>query len=591
MNRWWLRLLSYARPYKAGVAAILVLSVAGAGVAVLLPWPLKLILDHILGDLPPPAWLQSLPLPESPEEQLLWLALASIALVALSELIKLVRLYMQTAVGFRMAHRLGGAVFEHLQYLSLGFHSNRSLGDLIRRTVKDATCVQELVMGVAVPVLIAMASLFFMGGVMWQLDPVLTVIAAAAAIPLAAGMLAFARPLTARAHAVEMQEGHIMTSVEHALSALPVIQGFGQERAESARFAGVASEALQTHLNLTRIQIGFVAATSAATAAGTAMILGVGGVRVLQDTLTLGGLVVFIWYLAALYAPLEALTLSSSGIYSAKARAQRVFQILDLDETVPDPEEPKTLENGRAQGHVRFEDVCFAYSREQPVLRGLSLEAQPGGSVALVGPTGAGKTTIARLLLRFCDPSSGRVCADGVDIRELRVADWRSQIGFVPQEPCLLPVSIRENIAYARPDATHEEIVAAAKAAKCHSFIEAMPEGYSTKIGEQGSTLSGGEKQRISIARALLHDAPILVLDEPTSSLDAETERGVVEALETLMKGRTSFVIAHRLSTIRDADKICFIEHGQIVEQGSFEALVAQRGRFWQYQQMHAREA
>jgi ATP-binding cassette, subfamily B, bacterial len=587
MRPWWLRLLAYARPHRWGVAAIVALSVAGAGVAVLQPWPLKLILDHVLGGMPYPEWATWAPLPDSPQAQLLWLALASVALVALGECIKLLRLYIQTAVGIRMAHDLGAAVFEHIQHLSLGFHGGRSLGDLIRRTVKDATCVQDLVMGVFVPFLIASANLLFMGWIMWRLDPLLTTIAVAAAIPLAAGIRLFARPLTARSYAQEVEEGRLMTSVERALAAVPVVQAFAQETTETDRFSGIAGGVVRAHLDLTRAQIGFTITTSAATAVGTACIMGLGGVRVLNDVLTLGGLVVFIWYLAALYAPLETLTLLSSGVYASKARAQRVFQILDLEDRIIDPERPNVIEGGRVRGHVQFEDIHFGYVQGEAVLRGLTLEAQPGESIALVGPTGAGKTTIARLLLRFHDPWSGRVRADGVDIRELALAPWRAQIAFVPQEPFLLPISIHDNIAYGRPDASADEIVAAAMAANCHKFIQALPEGYETVIGERGSTLSGGEKQRISIARALLRDAPILVLDEPTAALDAQTERGVVDALKTLMKGRTSFVIAHRLSTIRDADRICFVEHGRIVEQGAYADLQALRGRFWSYQQIH----
>jgi ATP-binding cassette subfamily B protein/subfamily B ATP-binding cassette protein MsbA len=335
----------------------------------------------------------------------------------------------------------------------------------------------------------------------------------------------------------------------------------------------------------TRIQIGFKLSVSSVSAVGTALILGVGGVVALRGSITAGELLIFISYLAALYAPMETLAYSSAGYAAAVARARRVFEVLDATEVVAErPGAPALVRGG---GAIALEGVRFGYAADRPVLRDVTLAVAPGEVVAVVGPTGAGKSTLVGLVPRFFDPWTGRVCVDGQDVRGVTLASVRAQVALVLQEPVLLPLTVAENIAYGRPGASAAEIEAAARAANAHEFITRLPEGYATVLAERGASLSGGQKQRLSIARALLKDAPILILDEPTSALDAETEGLLLDALGRLMKGRTTLIIAHRLTTIRTADRIVAMADGRVVEEGSHDALLARDGL---YARLHQRQ-
>ncbi len=311
-----------------------------------------------------------------------------------------------------------------------------------------------------------------------------------------------------------------------------------------------------------------------ATAVGTAAILWVGGQQVLNGSLSIGSLLVFLSYLNSLYGPVESLLYTPGTVQGVAGSARRVMEILEMEPEVRD--RPGAGPLPAARGHVSFEHVTFGYEPDRPVLHDVSLEALPGQVVALVGPTGAGKSTLVSLISRFFDPWKGRVTVDGHDLRDVQLKSLREQVALVLQEPFLFPLTIAENIAYGRPDAPREAIEAAARAANAHAFIERLPQGYDTVVGERGATLSGGERQRLSIARALLKDAPILILDEPTSALDAETEGLLLEALERLMEGRTTFIIAHRLSTIRKADRIVVLEAGRVVDAGTHTELLAQ---------------
>jgi ATP-binding cassette, subfamily B, bacterial len=317
--------------------------------------------------------------------------------------------------------------------------------------------------------------------------------------------------------------------------------------------------------------------TGLVTAVGTAVIMYVGAIYVLDGKLTVGTVLVFISYLASLYAPLNSISYTGATIQYGLSQADRVLEVLAIE---PDVEDGPDAHDVDVKGHILYEDVAFGYEPGRPVLNGVSLEARPGEVVAIVGPTGAGKTTLVNLLVRFFDPWTGRISIDGADLRDIRLRSLRTQVAMVLQDPFIFPMSVAENIAYGRPDASRAHIAAAAKAANADAFIERLPDGYDTVIGQKGATLSGGEKQRLSIARAFLRDAPILVLDEPTSALDANTEAMLLDALDRLMAGRVTFIIAHRLSTIRHADQILVVDSGRIVERGSHEELVAGRGLY-----------
>jgi len=366
-----------------------------------------------------------------------------------------------------------------------------------------------------------------------------------------------------------------MSLVQETLSAIPAVQAFTKEEHEHARFRSYANDALAAYERATSIDMWFKLVVGLVTALGTALIIWFGAKYALEGKVTVGSILVFLSYLASLYGPLNSITYTASTLQNTAASADRVIEILD---SPPNLRESPDAREALLRGHVRYETVTFGYEPNRPVLKGVSFEAGPGEVLAIVGPSGAGKTTLVNLLLRFFDPWSGRITVDDHDLRQIRVRSLRQQVAIVLQEPFIFPLTVAENIAYGRPEARRKEIIAAAVAANADDFIGRLPQGYETVIGERGATLSGGEKQRLSIARAFLKDAPILILDEPISALYARVESLLLDALDRLTKGRTTFIIAHRLSTIRNADRLLVIENGQIVEQGRPSELLAQDG-------------
>lgn len=596
MNRWWWRLARYGRPYWRTLTIVVLFMLVGVAMEALRPWPMKLIVDNVLTGEPLPntiAWLTLLPGADTQAGQLAWLALATVFVFLASRSADLASGYLQVGIGNRMAYDLGADLLDHLQRLSLSHTNKRSTGDLVRRVATDSRAVRDLVVGTLLPVSTAIASLVFMFFIMWQIDRALTLLAAAVAVPMVFVIQVFIRPMSNRLYQQQQLEGEIMTTAERVFTALPVVQIFDRSDVEDAQFRTVTDRSLAATMRSTRTQVSFTTSIGALTALGTAGIMVFGGFQVLGGTFSVGSLLVFLSYLASLYAPLETLAYLSSGYASAAAGARRVFEVLDEGERVKEAPNAVTLPvTGYTEhsGYVRLEQVTFGYEPDHSVLKDVSLEVAPGETVALVGVTGAGKTTLVSMILRFYDPWSGRVLVNGWDVRELSIASLRSQIAIVLQDPFLLPLSVAENIAYGRPDATHDEIEAAAVAANADEFIRLLPDGYDTVIGERGLTLSGGQRQRLSIARALLKDAPILILDEPTAALDAETETLVMEAIGRLIQGRTTFIIAHRLSTIRNADRIVVLDQGRVVEQGSHAELMTSSGRYRQFYDTQALE-
>jgi ATP-binding cassette subfamily B protein/subfamily B ATP-binding cassette protein MsbA len=413
---------------------------------------------------------------------------------------------------------------------------------------------------------------------MLRLDWSLTLLALSVCPVLFVAIARLNTRITDAAGQVRERESHVYAVVQRAMSSMRVIQAFTREEAEHGRFMTASEQSLLAGRRLYTLQTFYSAVVNGLIAVGTAGVVWVGARHVLDGTLSVGSLIVFVSYLASLYGPINGLFQTYGLAQSSRVGVQRVFDVLDVERDIADGH--RAFPAHGARGEVAWEDVSFEYSPGHAVIEHVTLRVQPGQKVAIVGPTGAGKSTLLSLLPRFYDPLAGRVLVDGVDARDYRLDSLRAQIAMVLQPPLVFPVGLRENIAFGRPHARLEEIVAAARLARIHESIERLPEGYDTVVGEQGATLSEGEKQRLTIARAILRGSPILILDEPTSALDGETEGLIMQGLERLTAGRTTFIIAHRLSTVRKADLIVVLGRGRIVEQGDFETLIDRGGAF-----------
>jgi ATP-binding cassette subfamily B protein/subfamily B ATP-binding cassette protein MsbA len=575
------RLLSYAAPYWRSWLTIVLVTLLSTAFSLLQPWPLKVLIDSVLGDvaMAPGAANAIAWLPGATTRQglLVWVVAAGLAFFVAGSIADVVLTVKWTRVGRRMVYDLARDLFARLQRRSLVFHRRHSVGDSISRIAGDSWAVHTVVDTLLFAPGHALFTIVAMVAVMARLDPWLTLLALGVTPFMGGSAWLFGKPIRRAARAKREIESRIQSHVQQTLGGIPLVQAFGREDLEQRRFQDNASAAIRAHQRSALIGSAYGLGSGLITTLGTAAVLWLAARRVLDGRLTVGTTMVFLAYLGTLQAQLAAF----SGIYAAMqgagASIDRVMEVLDSDESVQD--RPGAPPLPPVRGHVAIEDAVFGYD-DHSILESVTLEARPGETIAIVGHTGAGKSTLVSLIPRFFDVWTGRVLIDGHDVRDVQVRSVRDQVALVLQEPFLFPISVADNIAYARPGASRDEIVAAARAANAHRFIEKLPQGYATVLGEQGATLSGGERQRLSIARAILKDAPILILDEPTSALDAETEHALLEALERLMKGRTTFIIAHRLSTIRRATKIVVLDRGVIVEEGTHEVLLASGGPY-----------
>jgi ATP-binding cassette subfamily B protein len=561
------RLLAQARPYWPHLGALFGLGLITAPIALLVPVPLKIVVDSVLGTQPLPGplahWFSNWQ--HSPASTLTLAIGILLAVTLVAQVQSVFSTWLRAYIGEHLVLGFRSRLLEQGQRLSLSYHDTTGTADTVYRIQHDAPALQYVAVDGLIPFVTSGITLVAMVLVTARLDWQLALVAMAVSPIMFFLSRMYRRRMRGQSRAVKKLESSALQVVQEILGALRVVKAFGQERRETERFVGRGREGLRARLKLALIEGRFGVLVGLTTAAGTAAVLYVGVGHVRAGVLTLGELLIAMSYLAQLYAPLATISRKAAGLQSYLASAERAFTMLD---EVPDvPERPAARALPRANGVVEFRHVSFGYDEERRILHDVSFVVAPGTRVAVIGATGAGKTTLVNLLTRFYDPTAGAVLLDGVDLRDYRVTDLRRQFAVVLQHPVLFSTSIAENIAYGRPGAAEPDIIAAAVAAHAHEFISRLPRGYDTHVGELGQKLSGGERQRIALARAFLRDAPLLILDEPTSSVDLKTEGVILEALERLMRDRTVFLVTHRPKTWATCDLWLQLDRGRLVHR------------------------
>jgi len=543
----------------------------------LAPWPLKLIFDTVLAHHKVPGLLNGLVSGRSARLDVL--ALAMLVIAVLLGVFSYLSNRLVAIAGQRVVYDLRCDLFRHLEAQSLGFHQRRSTGDLMSRLSGDTQAIQNLTVN-AVPTFVNnVLTLVGMVVIMALVDWHFTVLALSV-IPLTAWAVRhYLKRIKAAERHARRFEGLANGAAQEVLTSLPVVQAFGTEEAEANRFATITREGLHASRRSVILQSEFTPLVTVVMTTATVLVIFFGSHSVISGHLTPGDLLVFSAYLRGMYTPVRQLAKLANIVGRAQAAAERVAEVLDTREEVP--ERPGARSARRLRGHLSFEGVGVSYDTGREVVTGVDLEILPGTRQALVGATGSGKSTLLRLVPRFLDPSSGVLRLDGIDVRELTLDSLRHQVALVPQEPYTFQASAWENIVYGAPVRTKDAAIAAARAAGVHPIIASLPEGFDTVVAERGATLSGGQRQCLAVARAMARDAPILLLDEPTTGLDAEAEATLVEALDRLAEGRTTMIVSHQLASIRQADRIAVLAGGHIAEVGTHEQLVRNRRGYW----------
>jgi len=558
------RMLEQARPYSLQFAALFALGLLASPIALLTPLPIKIVVDSVLGGRPLPRTLEALlPHGAAPITILTAPIVLLLVVAVLGQVQNLSSTLLRAYVGERVTLDIRARLVTQVQRLSLSYHDTRGAADSLYRIQYDAPAIQNVMVEGLVPFVAASVSVVTMIVVTARLDWPLAIVALGICPPLLLLSRFYRSRLRRQSRQVKKLESAALALAHETLGALRVVKAFGQEQRETNRFVDRSREGMMARLRLAFAEGRFGLFVALTAALGTAAVLLIGVRHVRSGTLTLGQLLLVLGYLGQLYDPLKTISRKAAGIQAYLASAERVFGVLDERPDVPERTNARPLE--RAEGAVAFHDVSFGYEPARSVLHDVSFELSPGARVAVVGTTGAGKTSLVSLLTRFYDPTAGAITLDGVDLRDYRLADLRNQFAIVLQEPVLFSTSIAENIAYGRPDASDTEIAEAVEAAGAHDFITRLPRGYATLVGERGMQLSGGERQRVALARAFLKDAPILILDEPTSSVDTRTEAIILAAMDRLMEGRTAFLITHRETALVTCDVRLHLERGRLV--------------------------
>ena len=578
------RTFRYFRPFlwpTIGATAAMVLAV---GLNLLTPWPLKYIIDGVLPSEDNAAAMQAREQlaawfgDQPPLTMVLWLCVAVVVIKLLWGVANLLSNFLFIRTGLQALLRLRTDIYTCLQTLPLHFHDSRRSADSSFRVAYDSQSIQTIynkgfatILG---SVLMLAGAIVLMVRIDWQLT-----LASMAVFPFVFASIRFyAERIRRESTAIQERESDVLAVAQEGLSSIRLVHAFGRENFEIQQFFSRASRSLQANLRLNVTSVTSALVIGTMMAAGTAVMYYVGARQVLAGELSVGDLWLFSSYLLMLYQPIEQLSYTAWALEGAAAGMQRCFEVLDQEPETRD--EPGATDIGAVKGAIEFRGVSFGYNAEREVLHGIDLRIEPGEKVAFVGGTGAGKSTLMSLVLRFYEPSAGEVLVDGRNIRNVTRKSLRSQIGMVLQDTLLFSTTVRENIAYGRPDATEEQIIEAARRAQAYDFIMAMPGGFDAQVGERGGHLSVGQRQRIGIARAFLKDAPILLLDEPTSALDPGTEYAIMETIEELMRGRTTIIVTHRLATIHQLGKIAVLRNGRIVEFGPGPELLAKGGTY-----------
>ena len=580
---------SWLRPHWAALALALLAALGETLADVLQPWPIKLVIDNVVNGKPLSGWQARVvsAVTGSSTEATLNAAVIAVAVFAVVGAISSYwEKYLTTSVSQWVGHDLRRQLYQQIQRLSLAEHSESHKGDLMSRMTSDISAIQDFINSALLGIVVNVLTLAGMMGVMFSYDWRFTLLALSVAPALFVVVYFYTRRIKKASRAVKKKETELLSSVAEVLSSIHVVQAFARENYEDRRFDWESRQQVEVGLAARSTKAKLTPIVEVIVALGTCLVLGYGARLAVAGRMSAGVLVVFLFYLGKMYKPMRDLSKMSDTVTKASVGYERVQELLQVESRIRD--RPDARPAPRFKGLIEFDRVGFSYGKDSAALSEVSVRIEPGQVAALVGPSGAGKTTMASLIPRFYDPVTGVVRIDGVDVRDYTLKSLRDQISFVLQDTLLFRSTIWENIAYGRPDADPEDTVRAATLANAHDFIMALPQGYATMVGDRGMSLSGGQRQRIAIARAIVRNTPILILDEPTAGLDAASEQAVVEALDRLMVGRTSVVIAHNLNAIRHADVIFVIDGSEIVEHGTHDALLARGGLYAELHRIQA---
>ena len=571
--------LGLLRPYRGWLAIVFAAMLLEIAASLAAPWPLKLVLDDALGKHKLPEWLawaHDYGFGRHALGVALFAGVATLVIAVIGAIATYIDNYYTTSVGQWVANDLRIRIYEHLHRLSLRFYDTAKTGALMSTITSDVATIQSFASSSTLSIIVDVITIVFMIGLMFWLDWDFTLIALAITPFLLMAVMHFKKAVKEVTRTVRARQSEVVAVVQEGLGSVRAVKAFGRQDLEIAHLEAASHATVEAALRARQVKSLLSPMVSIVVAICTAIVLWRGTALIVAGTMTAGALTVYLAYLAKFFKPVKDLATMTSAIAQTTVALERIQKILSADAIIRERQD--AADPGRVKGAIAFENIAFGYDDETQVLRDVSFKIEPGQVVGIVGPTGSGKSTVLSLLPRFYDPSGGRILIDGADVATFKLASLRAQVGFVLQETVLFRGTIRENIAYGRPGATDEEVVAAAKVANADEFIGRMPHGYDTVVGERGDTLSGGQRQRIGIARAVIRNSPIMILDEPTAALDTESEHLVIDALRELMKGRTVIMIAHRLSTISQADKIIVLKDGVVAEEGSHGELLARNG-------------